>query len=174
MTQLPFRSATELAAAVRAKEISSIELLDCYLGRIEEFNPGLGAVVTLDADRARREAAEADRRLARGAETGPLHGLPVTVKDCLETAGLRTTCGAPELAGYVPEQDAEAVGRLRGAGAIVMGKTNLPMWASDCQSYNELVRDHQQPLGCRADPGRLLGRCGGRGGGRAVRPGAGQ
>ena len=91
MAQLPFRSATELAAAIRAREISSTELLDCYLGRIEEFNPGLGAVVTLDADRARREAAAADRRLARGGEAGPLHGLPVTVKDCLETAGLRTT-----------------------------------------------------------------------------------
>ena len=129
MTQLPFRSATELAAVVRAGEVSSIELLECYLDRIEALNPGLGAVVTLDAERARREAADADRRLAQGAETGPLHGLPVTVKDCLETAGMRTTCGAPELAGYVPEQDAEAVGRLRRARAIVIGKTNLPVWA---------------------------------------------
>src|SRR5437773_1159724 len=145
MAQLPFRSATELAAAIRAREISSTELLDCYLGRIEEFNPGLGAVVTLDADRARREAAEADRRLVRGAEAGPLHGLPMTVKDCLETAGMRTTCGAPELAGYVPEKDAEAVGRLRRAGAIVVGKTNLPVWASDCQSYNELFGTTNNP-----------------------------
>jgi amidase len=174
MTQLPFRSATELAAAVRAREISSVELLDCYLGRIEEFNPGLGAVVTLDADRALREAAEADRRLARGAATGPLHGLPVTVKDCLETAGLRTTCGAPELAGYVPEHDAEAVGRLRSAGAIIMGKTNLPAWAVGLPVLQRAVRDHEQPLGYRTDPGRLLRRCGGCGGGWAVRPGAGQ
>jgi len=157
MAQLPFRTATELAAALRAKQISSIELLDCYLGRIEELNPGLGAVVTLDADRARREAAEADRRLARAAEAGPLHGLPVTVKDCLETAGLRTTCGAPELAGYVPERDAEAVGRLRGAGAIVMGKTNLPAWASDCQSYNELFGTTNNPWDAARTPGGSSG-----------------
>ena len=157
MAQLPFRSATEQAAAVRAKEISSVELLDCYLSRIEEFNPGLGAVVTLDVDRARREAAEADRRLARGADAGPLHGLPVTVKDCLETAGLRTTCGAPVLAGYVPEHDAEAVERLRGAGAIVMGKTNLPMWASDCQSYNELFGTTNNPWDATRTPGGSSG-----------------
>ena len=99
MTQLPFRSATELAAAVRGKEISSTELVECYLDRIEALNPGLGAVVTVAAERACSEAGEADRRLARGEEVGPLHGLPVTVKDCLETAGMRTTCGAPELAG---------------------------------------------------------------------------
>ena len=117
----------------------------CYLSRISALNPGLGAVVTLDAERARREAADADRRLARGAETGPLDGLPVTVKDCLETAGMRTTCGAPELAGYVPGGDAEAVGRLRRAGAIVMGKTNLPVWASDCQSCNELFGTTNNP-----------------------------
>ena len=157
MAQLPFRTATELAAALRAKEISSTELLDCYLGRIEELNPGLGAVVTLDADRARREAAEADRRLARGAAAGPLHGLPVTVKDCLETAGLRTTCGAPELAGYVPERDAEAVGRLRSAGAIIMGKTNLPAWASDCQSYNELFGTTNNPWDAGRTPGGSSG-----------------
>jgi amidase len=157
VTQLPFRSAAELAAAVRAREISSTELLDCYLSRIERLNPGLGAVVTLDADRARREAAAADRRLAQGAATGPLHGLPVTVKDCLETAGLRTTCGAPELAGYVPERDAEAVARLRRAGAIVIGKTNLPMWASDCQSYNELFGTTSNPWDAARTPGGSSG-----------------
>ena len=174
MTQLPFRSAAELAAAVRAKEVSSTELVECYLNRVEALNSGLGAVVTLDAERARREAAEADRRLARGAEVGPLHGLPVTVKDCLETAGMRTTCGAPELSEYVPEKDAEAVGRLRRAGAIIVGKTNLPVWASDCQSYNELFGTTNNPLGCLADARRLVRGRGGRRGGRAMRPGAGQ
>ena len=157
MTQLPFRSATELAAAVRAGEISSTELVDCYLGRIEELNPALGAVVTVDADRARREATAADRHLAGGAAAGPLHGLPVTVKDCLETAGLRTTCGAPELAGYVPEHDAEAVARLRRAGAIVIGKTNLPAWASDCQTYNELFGTTGNPWDAARTPGGSSG-----------------
>jgi amidase len=157
MTQLPFRSATELAAAVRAGEVSSTELVECYLSRIEALNPGLGAVVTLDAERARREAADADRRLAQGAEPGPLHGLPVTVKDCLETAGMRTTCGAPELAGYVPARDAEAVGRLRRAGAIVIGKTNLPIWASDCQSYNDLFGTTNNPWDTARTPGGSSG-----------------
>src|SRR5712691_7815883 len=157
MTQLSFRSATELAAAIRRKEISSTELLECYLSRIEALNPGLGAVVTLDAERARREAVEADRRLAQGEPAGALHGLPVTVKDCLETAGLRTTCGAAELAGYVPDHDAEAVGRLRRAGAIIAGKTNLPVWASDCQSYNELFGTTNNPWDASRTPGGSSG-----------------
>ena len=157
MTQLPFRSATELAAAIRGKEISSTELVKCYLDRIEALNPGLGAVVTVAAERARSEAGESDRRLARGEEVGPLHGLPVTVKDCLETAGLRTTCGAAELAGYVPDHDAEAVGRLRRAGAIIAGKTNLPAWASDCQSYNELFGTTSNPWDASRTPGGSSG-----------------
>ncbi len=157
MTQLPFRSATELAAAIRGKEISSTELVECYLDRIEALNPGLGAVVTVAAERARSEAGEADRRLARGEEVGPLHGLPVTVKDCLETAGMRTTCGAAELAGYVPDHDAEAVGRLRRAGAIIAGKTNLPAWASDSQSYNELFGTTSNPWDASRTPGGSSG-----------------
>src|SRR5262249_60274082 len=99
----------------------------------------------------------ASRRRARGAEAGLLHGLPVTVKDCLETAGLRTTCGAPELAGYVPDRDAEAVGRLRSAGAILMGKTNLPAWTSDCQSYNELFGTTNNPWDAARTPGGSSG-----------------
>src|SRR5262249_24560906 len=157
MTPLPFKSATELAAAIRAGEISSTELLECYLGRIEALNPGLGAVVTVDAERARREAAEADRRLARGGEAGGLHGLPVTGKDCLETEGMRTTCRASQLAGYVPDHDAEAVRRLRGAGAIIAGKTNLPVWASDCQSYNELFGTTSNPWDASRTPGGSSG-----------------
>jgi len=157
MTQLPFRSATELAAAIRRKEISSVELLECYLHRIEEFNPALGAVVTLDPERARREAAEADRCLAAGQQLGALHGLPMTIKDCIETAGMRTTCGAPELAGHVPGRDAGAVARLRGAGAIVIGKTNLPAWAADCQSYNELFGTTNNPWDATRTPGGSSG-----------------
>jgi amidase len=145
MTELLFKSATELVAAIRDREISSTGLLEICLDRIERFNPALGAVVTLDAARARREAAEADRLLASGDAPGPLHGLPVTVKDCLETVGMRTTCGAPELAGYVPGRDADAVARLRRAGAVIMGKTNLPVWASDCQSYNDLFPTTNNP-----------------------------
>jgi amidase len=153
MTQLPFRSAAALVAAIKGREISSTELLDCYLDRIERFNPGLNAVVTLDAERARREAAEADSRLVQGLPVGPLHGLPMTIKDSIATAGMRTTCGAPMLAEYVPDRDADAVARLRNAGAIIVGKTNLPMFAGDCQTYNDVFGTTGNPW----DPDRTPG-----------------
>src|SRR5690348_408987 len=95
-------SATELLAALRARTISSRELLGEQLSRIAAVNPALNAVVTLDADAARGAAARADEETARGVDVGALHGLPMTIKDSLETAGLRTTAGAPELASYVP------------------------------------------------------------------------
>ena len=98
-----FAPATALVALLAQREISSRELLEIYLGRIERLNPALNAVVTLDAERALADADAADRAIARGQSRGPLHGLPITVKDCLATAGLRTTAGARELADYVPD-----------------------------------------------------------------------
>src|SRR6185437_16906674 len=94
----------------------------------------LNAVVTLDIDRARAAAASADERAAAGDWDGPLHGLPVTIKDAIATEGIRSTGGAVELRDHVPTADAPAVARLKGAGAIVFGKTNLPRWSSDVQS----------------------------------------
>src|SRR5215211_4708431 len=114
----PFASATALVVALARRDISSRELLELYLRRVERHNPALNAVVTLDTERALAAADAADHAIARGESTGPLHGLPVTVKDSLETAGLRTTAGAVELAGHRPARDAEAVARLRAAGAI--------------------------------------------------------
>ena len=101
-------------------------------------NPSLNAIVALDADRAQATAEAADAATASGGPTGPLHGLPMTVKDVWETAGLVTTSGAPELRSYVPETDALAVGRLRGAGAVIFGKSNTPLYAGDFQTYNEV------------------------------------
>jgi len=124
-TGLTIAPATELTRALRTREISSRELLAAYLARIEHHNPALNAVVTLD-DHAFERAAEADAALARDEIWGPLHGLPITIKDSLETAGLRTTAGAAEWADHIPVRDADAVARLKAAGAIVMGKTNLP------------------------------------------------
>jgi len=155
--QLTLMTATELAAAIRSKEISSTELVESYLDRIDALNPRLGAVVTVAAESARSQAREADRCLAQGEDLGPMHGLPVTVKDCLETAGMRTTCGARELADYVPDNDAVAVRRLRRAGAIIAGKTNLPAWASDCQSYNELFGTTNNPWNAARTPGGSSG-----------------
>jgi amidase len=152
-----FAPATELVAALSAWEISSRELLESYLGRIERLNPALNAIVTLDAERALADADTADRAIAHGQSGGPLHGLPITVKDCLATAGLRTTAGAAALADYVPEHDADAVARLRSAGAIVFGKSNLPAFAGDAQSYNDLFGTTNNPWDVRRTPGGSSG-----------------
>src|SRR4029077_5232217 len=124
-------SATALVAALRQREIGARELLERYLHRVARLNPALNAVVTLDAERARAAAERADGDLGRGTPGGALHGLPMTVKDTFETAGVRTTAGAPVLAEHVPSADATPVARLRAAGAVVFGKTNTPAFAGD-------------------------------------------
>src|SRR5215213_5397706 len=131
------RSATEIVAGIKAREVSSRELLATLLERVER-RKDLNAVVTLDVERATAAAARADEAVAAGEPLGPLHGLPMTVKDAFETEGLRTTSGAPELAEHIPERDADAVARLRAAGAVIFGKTNLPLYAGDIQTYNEV------------------------------------
>ncbi len=152
-----FSGAARLAAAIRNGETSSSELLEVYINRIERFNPGINAVVTLDADVARSQADAADMAIRAGGAVGPLHGLPITIKDCLATAGLRTTCGASELADYVPTDDATAVARLKAAGAIVIGKTNLPKFAGDSQSYNDLFGTTNNPWDVSRTPGGSSG-----------------
>jgi amidase len=149
--------ASTLVTRLRRRELSSRELVDVYLDRIDRHNPVLNAVVTLDAERARAEAAAADEAAARGEDLGPLHGLPVTVKDSIETASLRTTCGAPELAGHVPRRDATAVARLRAAGALVLGKTNTPTWAADAQTDNPLFGRTNNPWDVARSPGGSSG-----------------
>ncbi len=152
-----FLSSTELLAGLRERRFSSVELLDGYLDRIERLNGPVNAFVTLDAERARERAAEADAARARGDDLGPLHGLPITVKDAFETAGLRTTAGAPFLAGHVPERDADAVARLRAAGAVIFGKTNLPFLARDGQSYNDVAGTTANPWDLSRTPGGSSG-----------------
>src|SRR5215212_504442 len=152
-----FASATALVELLTQRQISSRELLENYLARIERLNPALNAIVTFDAERALADADAADRAIARGQSRGPLHGLPITVKDCLATAGLRTTAGARELADYVPAHDADGVGRLRTAGAIIFGKTNLPAFAGDAQSYNDLFGTTNNPWDVRRTPGGSSG-----------------
>ncbi len=138
MADLALRPAHELAAAIRRRELSSRELLDHYLARVERLNPPLNAVVTLDIERARRAADTADIALARGDASGPLHGLPMTIKDTFETAGMRTTCGFAPWSDHHPETDAETVRRLRDAGAVIFGKTNTPTLAGDWQTHNPI------------------------------------
>jgi amidase len=149
--------ASELVRALRDREISSRELLEQYAERVEGINPALNAVVTTDLERARAEAAAADEATARGQEVGPLHGLPITIKDSFETAGMRTTSGFPDLAGYVPARDADAVARLRAAGAVIFGKTNLPTMAMDWQTTNPVFGTTNNPWDLTRTPGGSSG-----------------
>jgi amidase len=154
-------TATELTAAIRSKEISSRELLELYLDRIDRLDRvdkgGVNAVVTLDAERAAAAAAAADDALARGDDVGPLHGLPITIKDAIETEGIRSTGGALELADHVPAADAPAVARLKNAGAIVFGKTNLPRYSGDSQAFNDLFGTTNNPWSFAHVPGGSSG-----------------
>lgn len=157
MDDLALRSTAELAEAIRRRRVGSLELLDLYAERIAERNEALNAVVTLDLETARAEARRADEATARGETGGPLHGVPFTVKDSLETAGLRTTCGHPPLAAHVPAEDAIAVARLRLAGAVIFGKTNTPALAADVQTYNPLFGTTRNPWDLARTPGGSSG-----------------
>src|ERR1700730_1845854 len=117
-------SATELSRLLAGGKLSPVELLDACLCRIAAVNPAVNAVVTLAEDEARSAARAAEAAIMRGESLGPLHGLPVLIKDTQDTAGLRTTYGSPLFANHVPAADAGSVGRLRAAGAIIFGKTN--------------------------------------------------
>jgi amidase len=166
MTDLALRPAVDLVAALQKREVSARELLDHYLGRVERLNPPLNAVVTLDVEGARKAADAADAARARGETLGPLHGLPMTIKDTLETAGVRTTAGAPMLSGHVPSVDATVVERVRAAGAVIFGKTNTPPFAGDVQTFNPV-------FGVTRNPWNLDRTCGGSSGGSAVAIAAG-
>ena len=163
---LTFATATELVGALRDRTISSRELLDHLLARIDQDNARLNAIVGLDVDRAETAAKLADDATANGRATGPLHGLPMTVKDVWETEGLVTTSGATELKDYLPHTDALAVARLRQAGAIIFGKTNTPPYAGDFQTFNNLH-------GITNNPWDITRTAGGSSGGSAVAVAAG-
>lgn len=138
--------AVRAARAIAAREVSAREYLSALLAAVERHNPGLGLIVTL-SERAMSAAAKADAATARGDLLPPLHGVPMTVKDCFATAGLRTTGGAAALSGHVPVRDADAVAALRRAGCVVFGKTNLPEYSGDVQAYNELFGTARNPWG---------------------------
>ena len=130
-----FATATEMLAALRARTISAVELLELHRARIETHNPALNAIVETDFDRARTAAADADARAARG-ETAPLQGLPMTLKESINVKGLRTTAGMPFWKDFRSEHDAMVTARVRAAGAVLLGKTNVPQMLADWQSSN--------------------------------------
>ncbi|MGB7412694.1 MAG: amidase [Thermosynechococcaceae cyanobacterium] len=157
MTALVFRPASELARMIKDRTLSSVELLNAYLAQIEKYNPKLNAICTLDKENAQARAKQADAALAKGENWGPLHGIPVTLKDIFETAGLKTTAGYLPLKDYVPQQDATVVARLRAAGAIILGKTNLAELGGDFQSTNSLFPRVNNPWNLDYTPGGSSG-----------------
>jgi len=154
---LLWQPAHRLCEQIRRRALGCRELLDRFLQRIEETHADINAVVTLDVEGARARAEDADRALARGLTWGPLHGLPMTVKDSFEVTGMTTTCGAEQLRNHVPQTNAVAVQRLIDAGAVVFGKTNLPFMAGDFQSFNDLFGTTNNPWDTSRTPGGSSG-----------------
>lgn len=154
---LAYATAQDIAGKIQNKQLSSREALDYFLARVEALDTDINSVVTIDAERARREADAADAALARGEISGPLHGVPMTIKDSFQTKGMRTTSGAPELKDFIPEEDAWPVASLREAGAVIFGKTNVPLYAGDLQSYNEIFGTTNNPFDTTCTPGGSSG-----------------
>lgn len=138
-------SAVELARRIRARQLSPVEVLDAYLATIERENPKFNAIVTLVPDQAQASAKSAERAIARGEDIGPLQGLPVVIKDVTQTADIRTTFGSPIFKDFVPAADAAVVARLRRSGAIILGKTNTPEFATGANTVNALFGATRNP-----------------------------
>lgn len=157
MSDLVFLSASQLVKAIRERSVSALEVLEAHLAQIAQHNPVLNAIVTLDSEQALTLAKQADTALARGELWGPLHGVPVTIKDLFDTAGLRTTWSYRPRANYIPQQDATAIARLRAAGAILIGKTNMPELAIGSQCDSPLFGRTNNPWNLNCTPGGSTG-----------------
>ena len=160
-SDLCFLTATELAALIRKGELSAREVMAAHLAQIDAIDPAVNAIITYLPEQALSAAADADEAQARGEPLGPLHGLPIAHKDLEDTAGVRTTYGSPLFANHIPEQDALIVERLKRAGAISVGKTNVPEFGAGSQTFNTV-------FGATLNPYDLTKTCGGSSGGAAV------
>jgi amidase len=160
-TDLCFLPAVELARRIRARELSALDLLEAHLAQIERVNPRVNAIITLVTDQAITQAHAADAALARGDAIGPLHGLPIAHKDLTATKGIRTTSGSPIYANHVPDHSALIVERIQRAGAITIGKTNVPEFGAGSQTFNPV-------FGATLNPYDTSKTCGGSSGGAAV------
>ncbi|HTR86856.1 MAG TPA: amidase [Reyranella sp.] len=156
-TPLPFRTAKQLASAIRKKKIGCLELLDLYLKRVEAYNPRLNAVIATDIEGARKRAKAADKAVKAGKKLGPLHGVPMTFKESYDVAGLPTTWGNPEFKNHKAEKNALSVQRMVDAGVVVFGKTNVPLNLADWQSYNEVYGSTNNPWDLSRTPGGSSG-----------------
>jgi amidase len=157
MLDMPFRSARQLAADIKTKKIGCLELLDLYLSRVEKHDGALNAVVVRDFDRARTRARAADRALARRAAWGPLHGVPMTIKESYDVAGLPTTWGVPAYQDRIATKNAAVVDRMLAAGVVLFGKTNVPLYLADWQSFNAIYGTTNNPWDVSRAPGGSSG-----------------
>ncbi len=158
--EIIYASAKSMAQAIQDKEVSAVELVEAHLGRIEEVNPALNAVVQLAAERARAEAVEADAALARGESKGALHGVPFTLKDSIDTEGIITTGGTLGRKDFVPDADATVTARLRAAGGILLGKTNTPELTYAGETDNLVYGRTNNPFDLSRAPGGSSGGAG--------------
>ncbi len=157
MEELLFGSATAMAAAIRSRQVSVMELVEAHIARIEAVNAQLNAVVQTAFERARQEAVLADAQLDAKQEIGPLHGVPITLKDSIDTAGIITTYGTLGRRNTIPERDATVAARLRGAGAIVLGKTNTPEFTLGGEIDNPVYGKTFNPYRLTHSPGSSSG-----------------
>src|SRR2546422_3640199 len=161
----PFTTAGDMLRALAGRQVSAVELLELHVVRIARYDGTLNAIVTRDFERARRQAEAADTTRARG-EEGPLLGLPMTLKESINVTGLRTTVGVPEWSRFVSDHDAPATTRVRKAGAVVVGKTNVPPVLADWQADNPIFGRTVNPWDPARTPGGSTG-----GGGAALAAG---
>jgi amidase len=156
-SQLPSLSAAKLVKLIKARKISVIELLELFIQRYEQYNPRINAIVTTDFEGARKLAHQADIALAKGEDWGPLHGLPMTVKDCFEFIGMPTTWGSQEFKNHISIQNSPVVQSLVDAGAIIFGKTNLPIFSQGTQTFNDVFGQTNNPWDISRAPGGSSG-----------------
>ena len=138
-----FRS--QLASSIRKKKIGCLELLDLYVKRVEAYNPELNAVIASDIEGARKRAKAADKAVKAGKKLGPLHGVPMTIKESFDVAGYATTWGDPAFSNHRAEKNSLVAQRMIDAGVILFGKTNVPLNLADWQSYNEVYASTNNP-----------------------------
>ena len=155
-SQWSFRTATELSAALATKKVSAVELAQDAIGRIERHDGKINAICVRDFERGLAAARAADAALARG-ETRPLLGIPMTVKESYNIAGLPTTWGIPAQKDFTPAEDALPISRVKDAGGVILGKTNVPLGLGDWQSYNEIYGTTNNPYDLGRTPGGSSG-----------------
>ena len=160
-SEIPFLSVAELGRLIRSREVSPVEATEAYLERIDRIDGQVNSYITVCHEEARQAAREAEQAIASGQYRGPLHGVPVAVKDQFDTAGIRTTYGSALEWDHVPSEDAVVVAKLKEAGAVLLGKLNLSEFALG-REFPPSRGSAAQPLGPVAEPGHLQQRVGGR------------